>query len=194
MSATAEREIRTETIVPARPGELVVEALYGSISRGTERLVFLGRVPPSEYTRMRAPLMAGEFPFPVKYGYATVGRIVAGPDDMIGRTAFALHPHQTIFNLPADSATLVPPAVPPRRAVLAANMETALNALWDAAIGPADRVAVVGAGVVGSLCAFLAGRIPGTEVTLVDIEPGSRRNRRCAWGSLCAADGGAGGL
>jgi hypothetical protein len=164
-------EIRTEPIAPARPGELAVEALYGAISRGTERLVFLGRVPPSEYARMRAPFMAGDFPFPVKYGYATVGRIVAGPDEQIGRSVFALHPHQNVFNVPADGVTLVPQAVPARRAVLAANMETALNALWDAGIGPADRVAIIGAGVVGSLCAFLAGRIPGTEVTLVDVEP-----------------------
>jgi hypothetical protein len=162
-------EIRTETLAPG-VGDVHIEALYGGISRGTERLVFTGRVPESEYARMRAPFMDGAFPFPVKYGYATVGRIVGGPDELIGRIAFALFPHQTAFALPADRITLVPADVPASRAVLAANMETALNAIWDAAPGPADRIAVVGAGVVGSLCAWLAGKLPGAEVTLVDID------------------------
>ena len=163
-------EIRAETLAVEGPGEVRIEALYGGISRGTERLVFTGRVPASEYTRMRAPFMAGDFPFPVKYGYATVGRVVAGPDALIGRTAFALHPHQTAFILPADRVALLPADVPASRGVLAANMETALNALWDAAPGPADRIAIVGAGVVGSLCAWLAGKLPGAEVTLIDID------------------------
>jgi threonine dehydrogenase-like Zn-dependent dehydrogenase len=119
---------------------------------------------------MRAPFMAGDFPFPVKYGYATVGRVAAGPDALIGRAVFALYPHQTAFILPADRITLLPDNVPASRAVLAANMETALNALWDAAPGPADRIAVVGAGVVGCLCAWLAAQLPGAEVTLIDID------------------------
>jgi len=164
-------EIRAETApVEVGPGEVRIEALYGGISRGTERLVFTGRVPESEYARMRAPFMAGDFPFPVKYGYATVGRIVAGPEAVIGRTAFALHPHQTAFALPADRIALLPADVPASRGVLAANMETALNALWDAAPGPADRIAVVGAGVVGCLCAWLTSKLPGAAVTLVDID------------------------
>jgi NADPH:quinone reductase-like Zn-dependent oxidoreductase len=164
-------EIRAETLTgEVRPGEVRIEALYGGISRGTERLVFTGCVPVSEYARMRAPFMAGDFPFPVKYGYATVGRVAAGPDALIGRTAFALHPHQTAFTVPADRIALLPAGVPASRGVLAANMETALNALWDAAPGPADRIAVVGAGVVGCLCAWLAGKLPGAEVTLIDID------------------------
>jgi threonine dehydrogenase-like Zn-dependent dehydrogenase len=170
-TAPGRAEIRAEPTAAPGPGEVRIEALYGGISRGTERLVLAGAVPASEYERMRAPFMAGGFPFPVKYGYATVGRIVAGLDTLIGRTAFALYPHQTVFTLPAESITLVPAGVPPSRAVLAANMETALNALWDAAPGPADRIAVVGAGVVGCLCAWLAARLPGAEVTLIDIDP-----------------------
>jgi threonine dehydrogenase-like Zn-dependent dehydrogenase len=169
-TAPGRAEIRDEPVAPPGPGEVRIEALYGGISRGTERLVFTGAVPVSEYERMRAPFMAGGFPFPVKYGYATVGRIVAGWDALAGRTAFALYPHQTAFTLPADRIALVPDGVPPSRAVLAANMETALNALWDAAAGPADRIAVVGAGVVGCLCAWLAARLPGAEVTLIDID------------------------
>ena len=113
--------------------------------------------------------MAGDFPFPVKYGYAAVGRIENGGDALRGKTVFALYPHQTAFNIPASAAVALPEDVPPHRAVLAANMETALNGVWDAAPGPADRIAVVGAGVVGSLVAYLCGRIAGTDVTLVDI-------------------------
>jgi len=164
-------EIRPETLsADVGPGEVRIEALYGGLSRGTERLVFTGCVPKSEYARMRAPFMAGDFPFPVKYGYAAVGRVVAGPEALVGRAAFALHPHQTAFTLPADRIALLPADVPAARGVLAANMETALNALWDAAPGPADRIAVVGAGVVGCLCARLAGKLPGAEVALIDID------------------------
>jgi threonine dehydrogenase-like Zn-dependent dehydrogenase len=163
-------EIRQEPSADLRPGEVRIDALYGGVSRGTERLVFTGAVPASEYERMRAPFMAGGFPFPVKYGYATVGRVAAGPDALVGRTAFALYPHQTAFTVPADRITLLPADVPPSRAVLAANMETALNALWDARPGPADRIAVVGAGVIGCLCAWLAAKLPGADVTLIDID------------------------
>jgi hypothetical protein len=164
-------ELREEAIVPPRADEVRVRALYGAISRGTEALVFNGRVPKSEFDRMRAPFMAGQFPFPVKYGYATVGQVEGGAEALRGKIVFALHPHQTLFNIPVSSAVEVPQAVPPQRAVLAANMETALNAVWDAAPGPCDRIAVVGAGVVGSLVAWLCGHLPGAEVTLVDINP-----------------------
>jgi hypothetical protein len=168
----AERaEIREEVLADPGPGELRVRALYSAISRGTERLVFAGRVPESEYERMRAPFMSGAFPFPVKYGYAVVGRVERGPPELIERLVFALHPHQSVFTLPADAAAPLPEGVPPERAVLAANMETALNAVWDAAPGPGDRIAVVGGGVVGALVAWLCGRLPGAQVTLVDLEP-----------------------
>jgi threonine dehydrogenase-like Zn-dependent dehydrogenase len=120
---------------------------------------------------MRAPLMGGAFPFPVKYGYALVGQVEAGPPELRGRTVFVLHPHQSRFHVPAGAVIPVPDDVPPRRAVLAANMETALNAVWDAAPGPADRIAVVGGGVVGSLVAYLCAGLPGAAVTLVDVDP-----------------------
>jgi NADPH:quinone reductase-like Zn-dependent oxidoreductase len=164
-------EIRQEALAPPGPGEVRVRALYGAISRGTEALVLGGRVPESEFGRMRAPFMAGDFPFPVKYGYATVGRVEDGTVSLLGRTVFTLHPHQNFFNIPASAAVVLPENLPPQRAVLAANMETALNAVWDAAPGPADRIAVVGAGVVGCLVAYLCGRLPGAEVTLIDINP-----------------------
>jgi len=164
-------DIRQEALAPPAADEVRVRALFGAVSRGTEALVLAGRVPVSEFERMRAPFMAGNFPFPVKYGYATVGRIEGGAEASRGRTVFTLHPHQNFFNIPASAALVLPDNLPPQRAVLAANMETALNAVWDAAPGPADRIAIVGAGVVGSLVAYLCGRFPGAEVTLVDINP-----------------------
>jgi hypothetical protein len=170
-SSAGRAEIRQEHLAPPGADEIRARALFGAISRGTEALVFGGRVPESEYGRMRAPFMAGVFPFPVKYGYATVARIEDGPEALRGRLAFTLHPHQDLFNIPASAAIPLPEDLPPQRAVLAANMETALNAVWDAAPGPADRIAVVGAGVVGSLVAYLCGRLPGAEVTMVDINP-----------------------
>jgi NADPH:quinone reductase-like Zn-dependent oxidoreductase len=164
-------EIREERLKPLVEGKVRVRALYGAISRGTEALIAAGRVPASEYQRMRAPFMAGNFPFPVKYGYSTAGQVEAGPEELLGRNVFTLHPHQTRFDLPADAVIPVPSDIPLSRAALAANMETALNATWDAAPGPHGRIAVIGAGVVGALVAFLCGRIGGTEVTLIDIDP-----------------------
>lgn len=161
-------ELRSERLEAPKCNELRVRALFGALSRGTESLVFAGRVPKSEFRRMRAPHMGGDFPFPVKYGYSVVGVVEMGDASLIGRTVFLLHPHQTCFNAPAGAAILLPRGLPPRRAVLAANMETALNGVWDGAPGPADRIAVVGSGVLGALVAFLCGRIAGAEVTIID--------------------------
>jgi hypothetical protein len=183
-------EIRREALGEPAPGEVQIRALYSAISRGTERLVFAGRVPESEFERMRAPFMGGVFPFPVKYGYATVGRVERGPAEWLGRAVFALHPHQTLFNLPVEAIVAVPDGVPTARATLAANMETALNAVWDAAPAAADNIAVVGAGVVGALVAFLCGALPGARVTLIDVEP-SRAALARALGVGFAAPGAA---
>ena len=162
-------EIRQEPLPPPTPADVVVRALHSGVSRGTEALVFHGHVPAEEYQRMRAPFQAGDFPVPVKYGYASVGVVEQGPAELVGRTVFVLHPHQTRYVVPAAAVHPVPDHVPPRRAILAANLETAVNAVWDAALVPGSRVAVVGGGAVGCLVAWLAGRIPGCEVTLVDI-------------------------
>jgi len=134
-------------------------------------LVFEGRLPESEWSRMKAPLQGGDFPFPVRYGYAAVGRVEAGPDALIGRTVFVLHPHQTRFAIPAEMAIPVPDHIPARRAILSANMETALNALWDSRAAAGQRIAVIGGGLVGLLIAYLAARLPGADVTLIDINP-----------------------
>lgn len=164
-------EIRAEPLGPASADDLLVRAICSGVSRGTEALVFQGRVPPSEYQRMRAPFQAGEFPAPVKYGYASVGQVERGPREFQGRYVFVLHPHQTRYVVPGHAAHLLPDGVPPPRAVLAANLETAINGLWDARPHIGDRVVVVGAGAVGCLVAWLAGRMPGCEVELVDVNP-----------------------
>jgi threonine dehydrogenase-like Zn-dependent dehydrogenase len=164
-------ELRTEPLRAPGPGEILVETLASGVSRGTETTVFEGRVPASQHRVMRAPHQAGEFTFPVKYGYSSVGIVAAGPDDWLGRRVFCLYPHQDRYVVPRRAVTAVPPAVSDQRAVLAANVETVVNALWDAAPRIGDRVAVVGAGVIGSLAAALAARIPGAAVQLVDLNP-----------------------
>ena len=169
--APGKAELRTQPVAAPTPGEAQVRTLFSGISRGTERLVLGGHVGQSEWQRMRAPLQEGQFPFPVKYGYCAVGIVSAGPDALHGKTVFCLHPHQDWFNVAAERLTVVPATVPARRATLAANMETALNALWDSGAGPGDRIAVVGGGIIGLLVAHVAGRLPGADVTLVDVEP-----------------------
>ncbi len=168
--APRECALNAETLPEPGAQDCVVRTLWSGVSRGTERLVFEGRVPVGEYERMRAPFQQGAFPFPVKYGYCAVGVVDAGPAHMLGETVFCLHPHQDRFIASADRLTRVPSTVPARRAILAANMETALNAHWDAGSGPADRIVVVGGGVIGLLVAWLGARLPGTQVTLVDVD------------------------
>jgi len=170
--AAGRGEIRDEPLPAVTADDVLVRAVFSAISRGTELLVFDGRVPPSEYARMRAPFQAGEFPAPVKYGYSCVGLIESGPPPLRGRQVFVLFPHQSRFVVPAAAVHVLPDGLPPERAVLAANMETAINAMWDAAPRIGDRIAVVGGGVVGCLAAWLAGRMPGCDVELVDLDPG----------------------
>jgi hypothetical protein len=186
-------ELRDEHLAPPAAGTYRVRTLATGVSRGTEALVFAGRIPESQHRAMRAPLMGGAFPFPVKYGYSAVGVI---EDEILplplregagssqapgigsalaairpGQRVFVLHPHQDRFNAPAAMCIAVPDNVPTSRAVLAANMETALNLLWDAVPLPGERMLVVGAGVIGLLTASLLARVPATTVTLVDTNP-----------------------
>jgi threonine dehydrogenase-like Zn-dependent dehydrogenase len=171
-------ELREELVPAPKPGEVQIRASFGAISRGTERLVATGRVPESEYQRMRAPRMGGAFPFPVKYGYATVGIVEVGPAELCGKSIFALHPHQEVFNVPVGEVFLVPDDVSLQRAVLAANMETALNAFWDGLPAACDRIAVVGGGLLGLLTAYLCARLPGAEVTVLDVVASRRELAR----------------
>lgn len=164
-------EIRDIELPPRRDEDLLVRTLFSGVSRGTESLVFGGHVPESEHARMRAPFQDGDFPAPVKYGYMNVGVVEDGPSDLRGRHVFVLFPHQTRYHVPAAWAHPIPDGLPPRRAVLAANMETAVNGLWDARPHVGDRIAVVGAGTVGCLVAWLAGQVAGCRVQLIDIDP-----------------------
>lgn len=164
-------EIRHERLMPRGRDEVLVRTLASGLSRGTESLVFQGRIPESQYAAMRCPFQSGNFPFPVKYGYASVGMVEDGPAGLIGRRVFALYPHQDRYVVPASAVVPIPDGVPTPRAVLAANMETALNGLWDAGPRLGDRISVIGAGVVGCLVAALAGAMPGTEVELIDLDP-----------------------
>jgi threonine dehydrogenase-like Zn-dependent dehydrogenase len=163
-------EIRTVGLPEPGPHEVLVRTLRSGISRGTETLVFRGGVPAGERARMRAPYQEGDFPGPVKYGYLNVGAVERGPADLCGRTVFCLYPHQTAYVVPAHAVAVVPADVPPARAVLAGTVETALNALWDAGPLIGDRIAVVGAGMVGCCVARLLHRIPAVQVTLVDVD------------------------
>lgn len=168
IAAPGRAELRREPISRPRPDEVLVRALYSGISRGTESLVFRGDVPASERERMRAPFQSGAFPGPVKYGYSSVGVVAAGAEALLGKTVFCLYPHQTRYVVPADAVHVLPESVPPQRAILAANLETALNGLWDATPRLGDRISVVGGGAVGCLVAWLAARMPGCEVELID--------------------------
>ncbi|MEU7935656.1 zinc-dependent alcohol dehydrogenase [Micromonospora echinofusca] len=164
-------EIRSVPLAAPGPGEVLVRSRYSGVSRGTETLVFAGRVPADQYAAMRAPFQEGDFPAPVKYGYLNVGVVEQGPAELRGRTVFCLHPHQSAYVVPAEAVVPVPDAVPPARAVLAGTVETAVNALWDAAPLVGDRVSVVGAGMVGCCVAALLARFPGVRVELVDTDP-----------------------
>jgi threonine dehydrogenase-like Zn-dependent dehydrogenase len=171
LSSPGVGEIRTESLRSPGPDEVLVRARYSGISRGTETLVFRGGVPPSQHALMRAPFQEGEFPAPVKYGYLSVGVVEEGPEPLVGRTVFCLYPHQDRYVVPADAVTPIPDAVPPGRAVLAGTVETAVNALWDAAPVVGDRIAVIGGGMVGCCVARLLTALPGARVELVDADP-----------------------
>lgn len=164
-------EIRTVELAAPGPGDVLVRTLYTGVSRGTESLVFRGEVPASQREAMRAPYQEGDFPAPVKYGYLNVGVVEQGPDGLAGRTVFSLYPHQTAFVTSSANVVGVPDDVPARRAVLAGTVETAVNALWDAAPLVGDRITVLGAGMVGCCIAALAARFPGADVEVVDVQP-----------------------
>jgi threonine dehydrogenase-like Zn-dependent dehydrogenase len=171
LRAPGNGEIRTVELPDPGPTDVAVRTIRSGISRGSETLVFRGGVPPEQRVRMRAPFQEGDFPGPLKYGYLNVGAVEEGPPELRGRTVFCLYPHQTAYVVPAGAVSVVPEDVPPGRAVLAGTVETAVNALWD--VGPlvGDRIAVVGAGMVGCCVARLLRSFPAVRVTLVDVDP-----------------------
>lgn len=172
-------EIRDVRLHRLSQGEVRVRTLFSGISRGTESLVFRGEVPESQFSAMRAPFQEGEFPGPLKYGYMNVGEVEAGlgvtGESLVGRKVFCLYPHQTRYVVPASAVAPLPEDLPPHRAILAANMETAVNGTWDARPSVGDRILVVGGGVVGMLTAWLCAGTPGARVLLVDPNPARSR-------------------
>jgi threonine dehydrogenase-like Zn-dependent dehydrogenase len=185
-------ELRRTDLGPPGPDEVLVRALASGISRGTECLVFMGRVPESQHRTMRCPFQEGDFPAPVKYGYASVGLVEAGAPELVGRQVFCLHPHQDRYVVPKDAVVPLPDGLPAARAVLGANMETALNALWDGAPRLGDRIAVVGCGTIGALVSALAARLPGATVEIVDINPARAElaaSLGCRFAAPAAAEG-----
>ena len=186
-------EIRAAVAAVPGPGWVRVRGVTSGISRGTEALVFAGRVPESEWGRMRGPHQEGGFPFPVKYGYAMAGVVEDGPADWVGVAVFCLHPHQTRFTVPLGDVLRIPEGVPARRAVLAPQIETALNATWDAPPCVGDRIAVVGAGVIGCLVAWLCAQMPGCSVQLIDVDPGRGEVAAALGVPFCLAPEAAGG-
>nr|BFE71790.1 zinc-binding alcohol dehydrogenase [Actinoplanes digitatis] len=165
-------EIRPVTVGDPGPGEVLVRTLHSGVSRGTETLVFRGGVPDSQHAAMRAPFQEGDFPAPVKYGYLSVGLVEQGPPELLGRTVFALYPHQTRYVVlgrrgdrdPGHRSRSTGPS-------WLGTVETAVNALWDAAPLVGDRIAVVGAGMVGASVAAVLARFPAAKVQLVDADP-----------------------
>jgi threonine dehydrogenase-like Zn-dependent dehydrogenase len=163
--------LRTEPARTPSADEALVRTIRSGISRGTEMLVHAGQVPPEIADSMRAPFQVGSWPGPVKYGYLSVGVVEIGPARLQGRRVFCLHPHQDRYVVPASALTPVPDAVPSDRAVLAGTVETGINALWDAGPRIGDRVAVVGAGMIGGILAALLRTVPLDRLQLVDVNP-----------------------
>ena len=171
VQSPGEGEIRPVTLRDSGPDEVLVRTLFSGVSRGTETLVFRGGVPAGQHDVMRAPFQEGDFPGPVKYGYLNVGVVEQGPAHLEGRAVFCLYPHQTAYVVPESAVTLVPDDVPPGRAILAGTVETAVNAVWDARPRLGDRIAVIGAGMVGCSVAKLLSGFPATRVQLIDVDP-----------------------
>ena len=170
--------LKTVELRPLAANEVLVKTLYSGISRGTESIVFNGKIPESEWQAMRCPHQTGDFSFPVSYGYAVVGKVIAVGRDITkmftDETVFVLHPHQESIIVTEDMARPVLEQIPANRAVLSANMETALNAVWDSNLETHHRVSVVGGGVVGLLTAYVASQISDNPVTLIDINPNKK--------------------
>ncbi len=168
-------ELRSEELPQPGPGQVLVRALYSGISKGTEMVVHHGSVPPRVAEEMRAPHQEGEFPGPVKFGYLSVGVVEEGPAEWLGQRVFCLNPHQDLYVVELDALTKIPDSVPSQRAVLTGTVETAINALWEAGPRLGDRVAVVGAGLVGGMVATLLRTFPLQRLQLVDLDPNRRQ-------------------
>jgi threonine dehydrogenase-like Zn-dependent dehydrogenase len=168
-------EILEKNYSDIEPDMQIVKSTYSLISVGTERLVAKGLVPDALKETMRVPFMQGSFDFPLKYGYSLVGIVIKGKPSLVGKTVHLMHPHQNFAIVPAEHLTIVPDSVPSQRAVLASNMETAVNAIWDSGISFGERIIICGFGVIGASIAILASQIPSTRVVIHETNP-NRKN------------------
>jgi 2-desacetyl-2-hydroxyethyl bacteriochlorophyllide A dehydrogenase len=168
-------ELREEPLPPTGAGRIRVRALASGISHGTEMLVFRGEVRPD--LQLDLPTLAGAFSFPVKYGYASVGRVVETGTGVeapaVGDLVFVHHPHQSEYVVAADAAIGLPEGIDPVTGVFLANLETAVNVALDAHPHLGDRVVVIGQGVVGLLIGLVLRRT-GTAL-LVTVDPVPQR-------------------
>lgn len=185
--------LRDEAL-PRRPeGCSLVRSHFSAVSPGTERLVFAGDVPEALRGEMRVPYMAGDFGFPLKYGYSLVGRVEASGDAaLLGRLVHLMHPHQECAIARDEDLFAIPEGVPAARATLAANLETAVNAIWDSGVAIGSRCLVVGFGVLGSLIARLLAAMAGTIVVVCDKDAAQRALAAELGFTACAPDEAAG--
>ncbi len=178
VSPHASRLLPTPLEMP--PDHVRVEGCYSLVSTGTERLVARGEVPEALAPRMRVPFMRGDFSFPLTYGYSWTGRVRMPAHPLDGRLVQLMHPHQDVIAVPADALRLVPEGIPPLRAALASNVETALNAIWDGRVWPGARVLVVGHGLIGALLTHLLRQMPAVAVHVLEPDPArAALARRC---------------
>lgn len=187
-------ELREEAVPEPGAGEVLVEAIVSLISSGTEMLVYRGECASELEFALDRPGRAGSFPFPVKYGYQVVARVIdagVGATAAVGDVVFARHPHQSRFVLPARPGTEqwffpVPVELEPRRAALANLYGVGFNALLDHPVECGSVVAVSGAGVVGLAIAELA-RGTAERVIVVDPSPGRRELAELVGADACVA-------
>ena len=147
--------------------QIEVKSLFSLISTGTERLVASGEVPVSSFEFMAVPYMKGNFSFPIKYGYSLVGKVTS-VGKLYGKIVHLLHPHQGKCLVKEVDVMIVPDEIPAKRATLASNVETALNAIWDAEISIGDKVLIAGFGMIGSLLARVLSFMPEVEIVIME--------------------------
>lgn len=162
--------IKKHSISIPQNNEVLVKTIYSGISYGTEKIVYSGNVPKSQRSLMRCPYQEGEFGSNVKYGYMNVGKVMNGPSKLVNRYVYTLYPHQTQYVLPLEELTFIPKLIPIKRCLLTANMETAINAMWDTLPTCGDKILIIGAGIVGFLMAYILMTIIGIEILLIDTD------------------------
>ena len=176
LTAPRTAELREEPVPAPCAGEVRIRAVASAVSQGTEMLVYRGQVPAD--LPLDLPTLAGSFGFPIKYGYASTGRVTdvgAGVTGLApGDLVFVHHPHQSAYTVPATLPVRLPCGLDPERGVFTANLETAVNVLLDTPLRLGETVVVFGQGTVGLLITQLLRRAGAGCVVAVDPLPGRR--------------------